>query len=171
MDRAEAAERQAIRIRPNWGWAYRHLGFILSNKGDSDGALAAHRRAFRLDPSLTSEATSIREILTYKGDYEAMLEDSRTLLEREPDNPYAHEYLGLALWGQGNIQGSFAAWRDALQLYEDPSRGRLRDIEGRLRRDEGTPDNEAIRQGNMARILAFFPGHPIHDAQAAVKHA
>ena len=37
LDRAEAAERQAIRIRPNWGWAYRHLGFILSNKGDSDG--------------------------------------------------------------------------------------------------------------------------------------
>ncbi|MEO0883563.1 MAG: M48 family metalloprotease [Pseudomonadota bacterium] len=51
-------------------------------------------------------------------DFNVALEETEHLLEAEPDNPYFHELQGFIMFEQGDIEGSIAPYRKAVE-YSD----------------------------------------------------
>ncbi|PWU17013.1 MAG: hypothetical protein C5B48_16520 [Candidatus Rokuibacteriota bacterium] len=108
LDEAEQEARTTLRLRPEWEDAYATLGAIL-----------AHRDKFE-------EAGQMRAQLGYlllKHDkVDKALELFRKEVNARPDDPAAHNNLGVALFAKGEVERAVAEFEEALRL--DPGHER-----------------------------------------------
>jgi TolB-like protein/tetratricopeptide (TPR) repeat protein len=116
---AEASQRKAIALDPNYGFAHLQLGVVLAYLGRIDEARAALHRARELDPlwSLTHALSAHVEYIA--GDYEASLEFGRRSIAISP-----HSWIGyLHLAHAHERMGNAAAALQALQDVEERAAG------------------------------------------------
>jgi len=142
---------------------------------DSIGALTA-----RLADEPSSLAfLELGEALRRRGQLEAACKIVRGGLSRYPDLADAHDLLGRILGDQGDLEGAFDAWAEALRF--DPMRSgalkgigflyfRAGDVHAALehlqRAAEIDPDDESIAQA-LARVRAAARGTPVGPPEQA----
>jgi hypothetical protein len=92
---------QAIRLDPNFVYAYAGRGFAYGYKGDYDRAIADCTQAIRLDPNLAN-AYNTRGFAYYgKKDYDRAIADYEAALRINSNHPYAGKGLENARRARG----------------------------------------------------------------------
>jgi tetratricopeptide (TPR) repeat protein len=153
---------EAIRLKPDYTYAFYFRGSARTKRGDSEGALQDYTEAIRLDPS---DATNFRgrgSALEEKGDLEGALQDYSEAIRIKPDDTYAVFFRGVVREKKGDLEGALQDFNEAIQF--DPNdainfrrRGSLREKTGDL--DGALQDyNEAIRLEPDAAIAFYFRG-------------
>jgi tetratricopeptide (TPR) repeat protein len=94
---AEAAFRDAIRVRPAYPDPHNNLGNALKNQDDRAGAVAAFRKAIELQPQFLEAHFNLGELYYATGDMAAAVVEFRAVLGIDPDEPETLVYLGMSL--------------------------------------------------------------------------
>jgi serine/threonine protein kinase/TolA-binding protein len=108
---AEAAFRDAIRLRPGYPEAYTGLGNALFSQGRHPEATAAFRQALSLRPDYPEAHTNLGIALAAQGRHAEAEAAFRAALSLRPDDPEALCNLGHALREQGRFAEALAALR------------------------------------------------------------
>ena len=119
LERALAAAREAIRLRPDDALAHDDLGDALSDQGKSDEAVAEYREAIRLKPDLAVAHYNLGNALRGRGKVDEAIAAYREAIRLRPDLAEAHTNLGTILGGQGKLDEAIAAFREAIRLRPD----------------------------------------------------
>jgi tetratricopeptide (TPR) repeat protein len=119
IDRAIAAYRQAIHIKPDYAEAYCNLGVALRDQGRQDEAIAACRQAIAIKPDLAEAHRNLGVALRDQGKYDEAIAAYRQAARIKPDYAGAHFNLGLALGDQGNLEEAIVEYRRAIGIKPD----------------------------------------------------
>jgi tetratricopeptide (TPR) repeat protein len=140
---------EAIRLKPDYAYAFINRGAALRDKGDIEGALQDYNEAIRLKPDYDNAFHNRGIARNAKGDIEGALQDCNEAIRLKPDFADAFINRGVALRAKGDIEGALQDYNEAIRLKPDyalafNNRGIARnakgDIEGALQ-----DCNEAIR--------------------------
>jgi serine/threonine-protein kinase len=116
---AEAAYREAIRLKPDWGEAHGNLAAALNSQRRYGEAETACRKAIDLQPADAAAFTNLGDALVHLGKPGDAAAACRKALDLKPDSAEAYVNLGNALDGQGKDAAAEAAYRKALRLRPD----------------------------------------------------
>jgi serine/threonine-protein kinase len=119
-DRATAAARAALRLKPDSAEAHHILGLARSAQGKHDEAVAELRAAIRLKPDWFMPHYNLGMVLfghQYKNDEAAT--EYREALRLKPDWAEAHDQLGRVLSAQKKHDEAVAEFRETLRLEPD----------------------------------------------------
>jgi Flp pilus assembly protein TadD len=116
---AEAAYREAIRLRPDDPKAHNNLGNALYYQGRHKEAEAAYREAIRVQHDYPDAHSNLGDALSDQGRYPEAEAACREAIRLRHDYPEAHSNLGKALSGQGRYKEAEAACREAIRLRHD----------------------------------------------------
>jgi Tfp pilus assembly protein PilF len=120
LDRAIAAFREAIRLKPDYAEAHINVGALLCDvKHDYTGAEAEFREAIRLKPDYAEAHASLGNALAGQGKLSEAIAAYREAVRLKPDNAQIHANLGVALAGQGKPDEAIATCREAIRLKPD----------------------------------------------------
>jgi tetratricopeptide (TPR) repeat protein len=119
IDRAIAAYRQAIHIKPDYAEAYCNLGVALRDEGKLDEAIAAYRRAIAIKPDLAEAHSNLGVVLRDQGQLDEAIAACRQAARIKPDYAGAHFNLGLALCDQGKRKEAIDEYRRAIDIKPD----------------------------------------------------
>jgi len=150
LDRAIAAGRAALRLRPDDARAHNGLGLALVHKGLLDEAIAELHAALRLRPDFTGAHFNLGNALRDKRRLDEAIAEFRTALRLTPDDAKAHNNLGLALRDKRLLDEAIAEFHEALRLRPDDAKAHLN--LGLALRDKGHLD-EAIAEFHAALRL------------------
>ena len=120
LDQAIEAARATIGRRPGDAGEYHILGYLLSIRGDQNGAIAAYREALRIQPGHTGAVTNLVTILRNSGEQDDIIAILRTSIRARPDHAWSHVALGAALQTKGDPDAAIAEIREAIRL--DPEK-------------------------------------------------
>lgn len=115
LEGAEAAFREAIRLRPSNEAALGGLGECLLARGQPQEALKQAQRAYELSPMTLISNRALGNFFLYAGDYDGATAQLQKSLEMEPNDPLARSNLGLAYLQKG-------LHKEALNEYEKAAR-------------------------------------------------
>ncbi len=128
--KAEAAFREAVRLRPEYSDANRSLGIFLKNTGRPDEAVACYRQAIRINPKDTESSINLSNLLAEKAwglvncpdlkvrDPKRAVEASKEAVELAPQSAIAWQYLGWVHYRAGNWQASIKALEESCKLQK-----------------------------------------------------
>jgi tetratricopeptide (TPR) repeat protein len=118
---AEAAYRQAIRLKPEYANAHSSLGVLLcDDKRDYAGAIIAFRKAIRLKPDEASYRFNLGNALQGHGKLGEAQAAYRQAIRLKPDCAEAHNNLGSLLCDhKRDYAGAVIAFREAIRLKPD----------------------------------------------------
>jgi len=103
-DQAIADFTQAIRLDPNYYWAYSNRGYVHINKGNYDLAIEDCTQAIRLDPNLSIYPYNNRGYAyLQKGDYDRAITDFTQVIRIDPNYAFAYNDRGLTYEKKGNF--------------------------------------------------------------------
>jgi tetratricopeptide (TPR) repeat protein len=119
FERAAAAARAAVGLRPDDASAHSSLGHVLKAQGKLAEAAAELRAALRLDPDLPGAHSDLGDVLLDQGRPADAIAEYRTALQLWPDNPLTLNSFGHALRMQGRPAEAATAFRFALELRPD----------------------------------------------------
>ncbi len=114
---AEAALREALRLKPDYARAHANLGAALNRQGRHKEAEAACREAIHLKPDLSAAHNNLGNALIGQRRYKEAEAACREAIRLKPDGPYNN--LGAALNRQGRYKEAEAACREAIRLKPD----------------------------------------------------
>ena len=115
---AEKAFRHALGLNPNLSRSRLDYAlWVLQPLGKLDEAQKQARSAWQLDPLSMSPVNALDFILMTAGKYQEVLDNSRSILQRDPGNFYAQQLRGRALVQQGRLDEGIAQL-DSLQYSE-----------------------------------------------------
>src|SRR5262249_40657962 len=153
---AEAALREAIRLRHNYPQAHTNLGIALNDQGKPVEAEAALREAIRLKADLPQAHYSLGLVLLRQGRHKEAEAACREAIRLKPDHHRPHYGLGNVLREQGDLPGAGAAFRKAIDLA--PGFAQAHCNLGQVLR----------RQGELRQALAALRrGHELGTAQGS----
>jgi tetratricopeptide (TPR) repeat protein len=116
---AEAACREALRLKRNTPEAYQTLGHALSDLGRPDAAAAVYREALRLNPSLPDLHNNLGLALQEASRLDDAVEALTRAVQAAPHDPGAVGNLAGVLKDNGRLQEAEALYRDLLR--RDPA--------------------------------------------------
>jgi tetratricopeptide (TPR) repeat protein len=119
LDRAIAACREAIQLRPDDASTHNNLGVALHDQGNVAEAIAEFRDAIRLRPDDAGAHNNLGNALRAQGKVTEAIAAHREAIRLRPDNAKAHSDLGNALRAQGKVTEAIAAHREAIRLRPD----------------------------------------------------
>jgi Flp pilus assembly protein TadD len=120
LEKAVAALREAIRLKPDDAGAHNSLGAVLCDvKRDYTGAEVEFREAIRLEPDLASAHFNLGIALRGRGMLAEAVAAYREATRLRPDDASAHLKLGNALSDQGKVAEAIAELREAIRLEPD----------------------------------------------------
>jgi tetratricopeptide (TPR) repeat protein len=88
---------KVIELEPDKAKAYLNRGAIYGSKKDPDKAIIDFSRAIELEPNFLDNYINRGIAFANKGDFDKAITDFREALSIDPNNPYAKEYLAMAL--------------------------------------------------------------------------
>lgn len=94
FDRAEAAYRKAIELRPDWNWAYNGLGILKHTQGKYAEAEEAFRKAIELDPNWSRAHNDLAILLRLTGRLQEAEVEAQRALELNPNAVATHNNYG-----------------------------------------------------------------------------
>ncbi len=120
--------------------------------GETKEAQSRIETALNLEPDNVSAGLLMTEIQLKQGDYEAALKRAQAIAQKEPKEPLAHNYAGIAYVNLGNPKAARASFERALALNADftPT---LRNL-ARLDMQEG---NTTAAATSLKKILEKAP--------------
>jgi len=121
LDRAVAAGRAAIRLKPDSAGAHSDLGNALSDQGNIEEAIAVYREAIRLRPDSAVARSNLGVVLSdEKHKTDAAIAEFRAAIRLEPGYALVHRNLGSTLCDERrDYDGAVAEFREALRLKPD----------------------------------------------------
>ncbi|HUP19699.1 MAG TPA: tetratricopeptide repeat protein, partial [Gemmatimonadota bacterium] len=176
---AEAAFRRALELNPNLPGTHAHYSWYLNLFDRQDEALEEMRRAVQIDPLTPLYSAWLADIHSFGGDFEGAEAAAERALEVDPDFPWAHASLGMALTGQGRYEEAIRVLESATPSPIRPATlgasyalaGRDSDARAVTAELEAAPNpldaislvlvHAALEEPDeAARWLAFEPAHP-----------
>jgi len=118
-DEAIAAYEQALRLDPNFAWAYHNKGFALSGLKCYDEAIATYDQALRLDPNYAWAYHNKGFALSGLKCYDEAIATYDQALRLDPNYAWAYHNKGFALSGLKCYDEAIAAYDQAIRL--DPN--------------------------------------------------
>jgi tetratricopeptide (TPR) repeat protein len=118
LEAAEAAGREAIRLKPDAAAQYR-LGNVLAARAKHDEAVATYREAIRLKPDYADAHCRLGLTRWKQGKLDEAIAECRKAIQLQPDLVEAHLNLGNSLADQGQSDEAIAAFRKAIRLKPD----------------------------------------------------
>ena len=118
LEEAIACYREAIRFKPGYVMAHRHLGNALLEKGQLDEAVACCREIVRLRPDYAPAYSNLGNTLRRNGQLDEAIACCREAIRLKPDLTEAHNNLELP-------QGKRAAWTKPSTVTARPSNSSL----------------------------------------------
>ena len=120
LEAAAAANREAVRLRPDDAYAHFSLGFALFMQGKLDEAIAEYRTAIRIQPDDATFHDNLCEALGQQGKLDEAIAEHRIAIRIQPDFANAHNTLGHILSDVKQDYGAAAAeFREAIRLQPD----------------------------------------------------
>ena len=113
---AEAGYREVLAKRPDHFQALRLLGVLAGQAGRPQVALELLTRATALNPGDLEVRINLASILLATRNFGAAAAACRQALLLRPDYPPAHHFLGIALYGAGQVGAAVAQYQEALRL-------------------------------------------------------
>ena len=118
---AAAREYQrAIRLNPNYAEAYHQYGWLLAMSGRPSEALAELKHAQQLDPLSLFIGTDMNVPFYVSRQYDASIEQSRKVIEMEPDFYLAHYTLAMALAQKKDYANAISEFKKAKSIADIP---------------------------------------------------
>jgi Flp pilus assembly protein TadD len=111
MEQAIQRIRDAIAAKDNNPHFYHHLGNLLMNIDDLEGARKAQEKAITLDPSNPGPHIQLSRICHQLGDTAQAILKARDAIGAKDDEPSSYHHLGMLL----KRNGDFAGAREALE--------------------------------------------------------
>ena len=180
---AEARQREAIRVDPEFAVAHKNLGSVLKRQGRADEAVAAYRTAIELDPELAVAHLNLGAILARQGKLDEAVEKYREALRIDPTLAIGHLNLGAVFERQQQ-------WEDALEQYQravsiDPElamgharlgavlgrQGQVTEAVAEFREAVRLNPDLAVVKNNLAWLLATHPDAAVRNGSEAVRLA
>jgi tetratricopeptide (TPR) repeat protein len=133
---------EAIRLDPNFAYAFNNRGTARSDKGDLQGAISDYDKAIHLKPD---EAVAFynRGYARFKnGDLEGAIDDFNDAIRLKPDYAKALNNRGFARKRRGDLEGAISDYDQTIRIKPDyavafynrgSARRAMGDIEGALR--------------------------------------
>jgi len=119
LDRAIAAYREAIRLKPSLTAYHASLGEALAENGQLDEAIAAYREAIRLKPDWAGAYHLLGLAFFERGFLDEAVATCREAIRLSPDWAVAHYNLGNTLRKKGLLDEAIAAYHEAIRLKPD----------------------------------------------------
>jgi len=119
LEAAAAANREAIRLRPDDAYAHFSLGFTLEQQGKPDEGIAAFRTAIRIQPDYANAHNNLASALERQGKFDEAIAEYRTAIRIQPDDADTHTDLGTRLYWQGKLDEAIAEYRAAIRVQPD----------------------------------------------------
>jgi tetratricopeptide (TPR) repeat protein len=135
-DNAITQYTEAIRIDPNYAWAYSGRGSAYRMKGQYDTAIKDLNEAIRLDPNNALAYSNRGEAYRMKGQYDTAFKDLNEAIRLDPNYAWAYARRGQAYRGLGQKDRAIQDLEKALSLDPnlDWAKQTLKVIRGHLRR-------------------------------------
>ena len=144
-DRQQAADayRKAIKLRPSYIAAYIGLARVLSDSGDSDGALKALRDLKRVAPA-NAEASAVEGRIYKENDDEpkAIAAFKRSIAQGRSFQPEAYTGLGLLYKEKAEVAGAGGNFDDEATNFAEAAK----DLTIALKQLSGAPDASVLYQ-------------------------
>jgi adenylate cyclase len=119
-DKAIAAMERAIAINPNGANAYSLLGYVLTMSGRAEEGITIIQKSMRLNPTPQAEYLNFLGYAYYfLGRYEDAIEVHKGVLERSPNNVFAHIWLTAAYGASGDEEKARHQAQELIRL--DPT--------------------------------------------------
>ena len=107
---AENDLKRATDLNPAYASAFFWQAiFVLVGTGRTIEAEAAARRAIEIDPISPTINIGPPLVLFFQREYQRAIEESKKVIELDPDYPYAHLFLGRSYIQQGEYEKGFAS--------------------------------------------------------------
>jgi len=120
LEAAVAANREAVRLRPDDNYAHFSLGFALDAQGKRDEAIAEYRTAIRIRPDHAVAHSNLGDALYNRGKLDEAIVEFRTAIRFQPDDAYAHYGIGVVLCdGKREYVAAAAEFREAIRIQPD----------------------------------------------------
>ena len=132
---AEAALREAVKLKPDLSQAHSNLSVVLLDKRELDESLVEARKAVELDPKSPIFRVVLGNALAEKGDWKKAADEYKLATTFRPDYQNAHYHLGRALYQDGQLLAAKEELAAALQL--DPNDGRTLKLLDKLIEETG----------------------------------
>jgi tetratricopeptide (TPR) repeat protein len=141
FERAIAAGRAALRLRPDDAPAHYDVGRALSGLGRREEAAAECRTALRLRPDYAEAHYILGHVLEEQGKPGEAAAELRAAIRLEPDLTEAHYNLGNVLGGLGQADEAAAEFRTAIR--QRPDYAQAHSNLGLILRQQGKHDEAA----------------------------
>jgi tetratricopeptide (TPR) repeat protein len=141
---------EAIRLEPDFAYAFNNRGAARMAKGDSDGALEDYDEAIRLKPDYAYAYNNRGAARFNQGDSEEALEDYDEAIRIKPDYAEALSNRGLARLDEGDRKGAFADFDQAIRL--EPTNGGFFYNRANARADKGDLDGALADFDDAVRL-------------------
>jgi eukaryotic-like serine/threonine-protein kinase len=106
---------------PSYDDAYRFLGVVLAERGDTEAAVAQIRRAIQLRPDYWEHHAFLGRIYYQASRYADAAAASRELVRLRPESDRGHLLLGAAQVGLGETDAALASFERAHALSPSPT--------------------------------------------------
>jgi len=107
--------KQAIKIRPDYGYAYYNYGNALAAQGKLEESVAQFRIALKLMPDYTNAYYNLGNSLIREGKTDEAIAQYQNAIRVTPDYANAHHNLGTALLLKNDPLGALEQYRQALR--------------------------------------------------------
>lgn len=122
LEAAEAEDREALRLRPDFAEADNNLGLVLAQErriGEAAGHFAA---ALELRPDYVEAHANLGAALLHEGRLAEARAQLARALELDPENAAVHGQLGLALAQEGRLDAAVQELAAAVRLRRNDAR-------------------------------------------------
>jgi serine/threonine-protein kinase len=116
---AQQEVRRVLELNPGSALAHAQYSVILLDLGRPVESVLEARRAVQLDPLSVGLRRALVARLAWVRDYDGTIEESRNLLELEPNEADAHYYAGMAHTIKGQSESAIESFRQAIELNPD----------------------------------------------------
>ena len=115
-ERAEREYKRAIQLSPNYATAYHWYSIFLKGLGRFDEAALMIKRAQEIDPLSSVISINLSRMYQLQNDHNASIENTRKLIELDPNFALAYDYLGLSYLKQGRNGEAIASLEKAVAM-------------------------------------------------------
>jgi tetratricopeptide (TPR) repeat protein len=116
---ADAAYREAVRLKPEFAAAHLAIGNRLVKRGDASGAERSYREAIRLDAHLAEARFALGNIFAGQKKFDSAMAAYREALAIEPAHAQALNNLGNCQLVTGRFQDAAVTYEQVIRLRPD----------------------------------------------------
>ena len=142
MDKAIERYSHAIKLNPNYAYAYNNRGFAYERKGDFDLALQDYNTAIKLNPDLAGAYANRGDVYRITGKIDRAIEDCTTAIKLDSKCIEAHNNRGVAYVSTGEFDLAIEDYDTAIKL--NPKLAVVYNNRGNAYRDKGDFDRAIV---------------------------